>query len=240
MTEPLVDVTGARKRRAQAKRLRTLKRVALAVGVLALIGALAWVVWGSPWLLARQVEVRGTSLLSVQQVTDAAQVPLDTPLAAVDTAGVEQRITTALPAAASARAGRSWPGTVVIDVTERTPALSIPLGREYLWVAGDGVIFHRTATPPEGVLLVNGSVTDEETITALAKVAAALPPAVRERAEGIIAASRDSVVINLTDGRRVVWGSSDDSELKARVVVPLLKVKAREYDVSAPTHPITR
>ena len=29
-------------------------------------------------------------------------------------------------------------------------------------------------------------------------------------------------------------------DLKAKVVVPLLGVKAREYDVSAPTHPTTR
>lgn len=240
MTEPLVDVTGARRRRLQARRRRRLKRAALAVGVSAVIGALAWVVWGSPWLLARQVDVRGATLLTPQQVIEAAHVPLGTPLASMDTAAIEQRVTAALPAAASARASRSWPGTVVVDVTERTPILAVPLGGEFLWVSGDGVIFHRTPAPPEGVLVAGGQVTDNETIAGLAKVAAALPPEVKQSAKTIVASTRDSVEISLADGRRIMWGSDEDSDLKARVIVPLLQVKAREYDVSAPTHPTTR
>ncbi len=240
MSEPLVDVTGARRRRARAQRLRWVKRGAVALGVLLVVGALVWVVWGSPWLLARHVEVRGTAILSAEEVTEAAQVPLGTPLAAMDTAGIEARVTGALPAVASVKAGRSWPGTVTLDVTERTPAVAIPLGRDHLWVSADGVVFHRTPKPPEGVLVADGSVTDAKTIASLATVAAALPPEVRAKAKGITAATLDSVTVNLEDGRRIVWGSGDDSELKARVIVPLLAVKAREYDVSAPTHPTTR
>lgn len=240
MTEPLVDVTGARRRRLLARRRLRLKRAAITLGVLAVIAALVWVVWGSPWLLARQVDVRGATLLAPQQIVDAAQVPLGTPLAAMDTAAIEQRVTAAVPAVASARASRSWPGTVVIDITEKTPSLAVPLGQEFLWVAGDGVVFHRTTAPPDGVLVAAGQVTDSETISGLAKVAAALPPEVKQAAKTIIASTRDSVEVTLNDGRRIVWGSEEDSALKARVIVPLLQVKAREYDVSAPTHPTTR
>ena len=240
MSEPFVDVTGARKRRGRAKRRRWLQRAGIAVLVAALLGAIAWVVWGSPWLLARHVEVSGVALLTSDEVVDAAQVPLDTPLAAIDTAGIEGRVVAALPAAASVKVTRAWPGTVSIAVTERSAVVIIPLGREFLWVSADGVIFHRSSEAPAGVLLATAGVSDVHVIGDMATVAAALPDQVRAQAATMNASSQDSIVVTLKDGRKITWGSAEASDLKAKVVVPLLGVKAREYDVSAPTHPTTR
>lgn len=240
MSEPLVDVTGARKRRGRAKRRRWLQRAGIAVLVAALLGAIAWVVWGSPWLLARHVEVSGVALLTSDEVVDAAQVPLDTPLAAIDTAGIEGRVVAALPAAASVKVTRAWPGTVSIAVTERSAVVIIPLGREFLWVSADGVIFHRSSEAPAGVLLATAGVSDVHVIGDMATVAAALPDQVRAQAATMNASSQDSIVVTLKDGRKITWGSAEASDLKAKVVVPLLGVRAREYDVSAPTHPTTR
>lgn len=240
MSEPLVDVTGARKRRGRAKRRRWLKCAGLAALVGALLAGIAWVVWGSPWLLARQVEVTGVAVVTTQDVVDAASVPLGTPLAAIDAAGIEARVVDALPAVAAAKVSRVWPGTVSIAVTERQAVLAVPLSREFLWVSADGVIFHRTSEAPAGVLTATSGIANVQVIGAMAAVAAALPEQVRSQASTMSAASQDSIVVTLSDGRKITWGSADESELKARVVVPLLGVKAREYDVSAPTHPTTR
>ena len=240
MSEPLVDFTGARKRRGRAKRRRWLKRAGLAALVGALLAGIAWVVWGSPWLLARQVEVTGVAVVTTQDVVDAASVPLGTPLAAIDAAGIEARVVDALPAVAAAKVSRVWPGTVSIAVTERQAVLAVPLSREFLWVSADGVIFHRTSEAPAGVLTATSGIANVQVIGAMAAVAAALPEQVRSQASTMSAASQDSIVVTLSDGRKITWGSADESELKARVVVPLLGVKAREYDVSAPTHPTTR
>ncbi len=240
MSEPLVDVTGARKRRGRAKRRRWLKRAGLAALVGALLAGIAWVVWGSPWLLARQVEVTGVAVVTTQDVVDAASVPFGTPLAAIDAAGIEARVVDALPAVAAAKVSRVWPGTVSIAVTERQAVLAVPLSREFLWVSADGVIFHRTSEAPAGVLTATSGIANVQVIGAMAAVAAALPEQVRSQASTMSAASQDSIVVTLSDGRKITWGSADESELKARVVVPLLGVKAREYDVSAPTHPTTR
>ena len=240
MSEPLVDVTGARKHQERAKRRRWLKRAGLAALVGALLAGIAWVVWGSPWLLARQVEVTGVAVVTTQDVVDAASVPLGTPLAAIDAAGIEARVVDALPAVAAAKVSRVWPGTVSIAVTERQAVLAVPLSREFLWVSADGVIFHRTSEAPAGVLTATSGIANVQVIGAMAAVAAALPEQVRSQASTMSAASQDSIVVTLSDGRKITWGSADESELKARVVVPLLGVKAREYDVSAPTHPTTR
>ncbi|MFZ2750372.1 MAG: FtsQ-type POTRA domain-containing protein, partial [Propioniciclava sp.] len=157
-----------------------------------------------------------------------------------DAAGIEARVVDALPAVAAAKVSRVWPGTVSIAVTERQAVLAVPLSREFLWVSADGVIFHRTSEAPAGVLTATSGIANVQVIGAMAAVAAALPEQVRSQASTMSAASQDSIVVTLSDGRKITWGSADESELKARVVVPLLGVKAREYDVSAPTHPTTR
>jgi cell division protein FtsQ len=38
----------------------------------------------------------------------------------------------------------------------------------------------------------------------------------------------------------VVWGSADDSDRKAAVVVALMRRDAKVYDVSAPDSPVTQ
>ena len=240
MSEPLVDVTGARRRRARARLRRRLRVAGIVLGVLAVLGAGAWAVLGSPLLAASEVRVTGTRLLTPDQVAQAAAIPLGGPLAQVDTAGAEQRVREGLPAVASARVQRAWPNAVTVEVTEATPSMVIAVPGSWVWVAGDGRSFHSTPERPEGVLEAQGALSDEEVLLTLARVADELPVEVAEQGSVIRATSVDSVVVELADKRRVVWGSAEDGALKADVLVPLLKVKAVEYDVSAPTHPTTR
>ena len=47
-------------------------------------------------------------------------------------------------------------------------------------------------------------------------------------------------MLELSGRGEVNWGSAEQSVLKSEVVVPLLALDARVYDVSAPTHPTTR
>ena len=89
-------------------------------------------------------------------------------------------------------------------------------------------------------MVARGGLADEDVLATLAAVTTSLPDVVRSQAEYIRADTVDSVTITLEDGRRILWGSAEEAELKADVVVPLLKVEAKEYDVSAPTHPTTR
>lgn len=240
MTEPLVDVTGARQRRQRARMRRRMIVAGIVAGVLAVIGVAVWVVWASPWFSVTKVEVRGTQFVSAEQVQQVAEVPLGTSLAALDTQPIAHRITENIPPVATATVAKAWPDTVTIDVTERTAVMVVPRDGHYAWVAPDGVVFHATPDVPAGLMTAQGNIHDEAVLAALGKVAGALPPEVREKAASIDAQTPDSVVINLRDKRRVIWGSADESELKAKVLLPLLGVRATEYDVTAPSHPTTR
>ena len=237
--EPLVDVTGARRRRARAAARRRWRAVAIVLAVVAVVGGGVWLVWFSPAFTASTLRVEGNTLLTTAQVEAAASVPLGGPLAQVDTAGAEQRVG-ALPAVSRAGVERRWPDTVLITVTERVAVLAIPLGTRYVWVDAQGVAFHDSPEPPADTMLADASSADTEVLSAMARVAGALPDAVRAQAAEISASSVESIVVRLRDGRRIVWGSDGESALKARVIVPLLGVPGTVYDVSAPSHPTTR
>jgi len=239
VAEPLVDVTGARRRRARSRLRRRLVAAAVVAGVLAVIGGAFWLVAVSRVLSTDEVRVTGTVVLDPGEVAAAAAVPLGGPLARVDTSGARDRVA-ALPEVAEARVWRAWPHAVEIEVTERQPVLVVRVGSYLRWVDSGGVSFHESLEPPPGVLTAEANVSDSALMATAAQVVAQLPPVVRDQARLVRASSVDSVVITLTDGRRIVWGSGEDSQLKARVLVPLLAVQAREYDVSAPSHPTTR
>ena len=239
MTEPLVDVTGRRRQRERAKRLRLLRRVAAVLGVLAVIGGLVWVVVASPVFTVQSVRVTRTSIVAEAQVLDAAAIPLGTPLGRIDDQGARDRVA-ALPAVERVRVDRVWPNAVAISVTERTVRLVVAREGGFDWVDAAGVTFHATPERPEGVLLGSAASGEPRLLAALVKVANALPPAVRSQATMITADSLDSITITLAQESRVIWGSSEDSDLKAAVIGPLLSVKASVYDVSSPSHPTTR
>ena len=50
----------------------------------------------------------------------------------------------------------------------------------------------------------------------------------------------DEILLHLRDGRLVRWGSAEQSEDKAAVLLQLLRRKAEVYDVSVPGSPTTK
>lgn len=238
-TPPLIDVTGARRRRARERLRRRLTIAGVVAGIVAVIAGGVWLVGWSPVFVAEEVVVEGVSSLSADDVVDAAQVPLGSPLAQVDTAAVAERVRT-LPAVEDVAVTAQPFHTVLIVVTERTAVLFLASKDTYTWVDAEGVAFATNDEPPAGSVQAEANVDDAELLVALAKVTVALPAAVREQVELVTADTPDSLSLKLSDGRQVIWGSADDSAFKAEVLVPLLTVDAEVYDVSAPTHPTTR
>ena len=82
----------------------------------------------------------------------------------------------------------------------------------------------------------------QQTLEAVADVVQLIEdddPALRKQMKNITAATKDSIQLNLTNGRTVVWGSRADSAHKLTVLNALLRIKAGRYDVSAPDQPTT-
>jgi cell division protein FtsQ len=204
----------------------------LAIAVAALIG---WLVYGTSVLGVRHVVVEGNVQVSTAQVLDAAAVPSGAPLASLDLGGVAQRVRSLAPVR-TAQVTRSWPATVVIDVTERVgvAVLHRP-DAKYDVIDAEGVIFARVPTQNglPTVRLAHPGPDDPSTRAALA-VLAALTGVLRDRLATLVADSPTTIRLELTDNRVVIWGDATQNATKARVATSLLGRPGTTIDVSAP------
>ncbi len=235
--------TGSEERfrqRRRSRRLRLLRRLLVALLLLGLVAGAVWLVFFSSRLAVHAVSVRGTTVLTEDQVRATAAVPFDVPLALSDLDAVAARVET-LPSVRSADVSRDWPDGVAIAVTERESVAVVE--REGTWhgLDEDGVLFRTYPERPEDLpqVAVVAS-TSVEALEEVADVVVALPPQLLERVEVIDVESIDAISFRLTGGATVTWGSADQSEDKARVLEVLLREPASAYDVTAPGRPTLR
>jgi len=222
-------------RRKQSRR-RRLRQGLLAVLIALVVVGLVWLVAFSSVLGVNRVQVDGTSLVTADQVTAAAQVVSGTPLARVDGKAIAARVTAAIPEVASVTVSRHWPNTLVIHVKERVIVYQVQAGGSFQWVDATGTVFH-SSPDKQPVPVVTVDATDQQLVAGVATVVTALPADLLPDVTSIDAATRDSITLKLNDGRQVIWGSADQSDLKAQVIGPLLKVSGKVYNVSAPANP---
>jgi cell division protein FtsQ len=215
---------------------RTVRWIALVL-VVALAATAVWVVWFSALLSVSEVRVLGARSVSVDEVRQAAAVPSHQPLARVDVDGVTARVG-AIPEVAAVEVRRGWPDVLVVVVTERTAIAVTRTGTSWSYVDATSARFGSPAGPQRGMPVIVAS--SDAALASAAGVVAALPPTLGPVVTTVSARSRDDVVLTLSGGSTVQWGSAEDSARKASVLLALLKVKARSYDVSAPDLPTTR
>ncbi|HOW95396.1 MAG TPA: cell division protein FtsQ/DivIB, partial [Mycolicibacterium fallax] len=72
------------------------------------------------------------------------------------------------------------------------------------------------------------------------QVMTALPPDVAAQIGRIAAPSVASITLTLTDGRVVVWGTTDRTPEKAGKLAALLTQPGQTYDVSSPDLPTVK
>ncbi|MET7441938.1 cell division protein FtsQ/DivIB [Streptomyces sp. NPDC004082] len=236
-------------RAGRLPRPRTLIILLLAV---VLTGAASvWVLYGSHWLRVEQVPVTGTRVLTPQQVREAADVPVGSPLVSVDTDAIEARLREALPRIDSVDVVRSWPHGIGLNVTERTPVLIVKnreKGGKYVEVDAKGVRFATVSRPPKGVPALELTVTHsaglrrfgtDRLVREAVRVAGDIPAAVARDTRTVKVRSYDSISLELSGGRTVTWGSGEKGRAKARTLTALMKAapEARDFDVSVPTAP---
>jgi cell division protein FtsQ len=200
------------------------------------LGLFAVVVYATPLLGVRDVEVRGNAIVSADQVRSAAAVPDGAPLASLDLKAVGRRVSTLVPVR-TVKVGRSWPSTVVITVVERTPVAAVPAtGNTYRLIDASGVVFRSVPSRPAGlaVLVLTSPGPDDEGTRAGLSVLAALNGPLRSALARLVVAAPTRISLELTDGRTVIWGDATDNADKAIAAAALLGQPGKKIDVSAP------
>ncbi|MBG0829519.1 FtsQ-type POTRA domain-containing protein [Planomonospora sp. ID67723] len=214
---------------------RAWRTVFIALLTAGVVGSAAWLVFVSPVLGVREVRVVGNLDVSAGQIRQATGVADGKPLATVDAAEIEDRVAR-IRRIESVRVSRGWPGTLMIEVVERTPVAVLPVGGTFALVDRHGVVIEIKGVVPPALPVLRldrPGPGDPATAAALA-VVGALPEELSSRVAEVHAPSAETVSLRLRDGRSVVWGGSDRAADKARVLVTLLKRPADTYDVSSP------
>ncbi|MCQ4081516.1 FtsQ-type POTRA domain-containing protein [Streptomyces sp. RB6PN25] len=229
------------------------RRAALALLLVIAVAGCGWLLYGSPWLRVRKVEVTGVRVLTQDEVRAAASVKLGVPLVSIDAGAVEARLRLRLPRIASVGVVRSWPGTIALEVTERTPKVALKNGGNFIEVDAQGVRYATDSTAPPGVPQVeltapttgagvsetNRYFGTENLLHAAVQVIADLPQSVQKQTQAIQVESFDGISLELSGGRTVMWGSPQDDAQKAASLLALMKAAggAKHFDVSAPSDP---
>jgi cell division protein FtsQ len=224
-------------RRVWARRWLTWRYLLAGLLVLALVVGSVWLVYFSSYLALKSADVAGTRHLTKAEVLAAADLPVGDPLARVDADAIARRVR-AMAYVKSVEVTREWPDKLRIDITERTAVAVVDLGGTLRGLDAGGVVFstYRKAPPGLPVVQVSGD-PDQNALREAARVIAALPASLSSKVDHLEVATVDQISLALTGGKTVVWGSADQSELKAEVIGPLLKQPGSVYDVSAPGQP---
>lgn len=227
-------------RRQRARRWLTWRYVLAAVLLVAAVGFGVYAIYFSAWLRADAVQVVGNAQLSEKQVLTTADVPLGGPLATVDLHAIELRLKS-LATVKKVDVSRTWPHDVRIEIVERTPVAVLDRGDRLTNLDASGVAFGRLAKAPAGLPRVKvGAGADSDALAEGAAVVVALDSAVAELVDFVEVRTVDEIDLHLRDGRLVRWGSAEQADDKAAVLLELLNREAQVYDVSVPGAPTTR
>ncbi|MER7999204.1 FtsQ-type POTRA domain-containing protein [Streptomyces sp. NPDC095613] len=245
---PKGESGGSEEPRERRFRLPGRRVMIVLAGSLALFAGGTWLLYGSDWLRTERVSTSGTEVLTRSEVESVAAVPVGSPLVSVDTDGIENRLRRKLPRIDSVDVERSWPHTIRLKVTERQPVLLIEKDAKFIEMDAEGVRFATVDRAPDGVPLLRTALSPPSgqqrfgpaRLTREAvRVREGLPGKVARDTRVVLVRSFDSISLELTGGRTVMWGSGEDGLAKARALTALMKAapRARHFDVSAPTAP---
>ncbi|WP_308796489.1 FtsQ-type POTRA domain-containing protein [Agromyces silvae] len=194
----------------------------------------------SPVMALREVRIEGAARIPVAEIQAAFAEDLGTPLPLITSAEVQSALE-AFPLIETYSTETLPPGTLVVRIVERVPVgvLETPAGLELVDAAG--VVIERPAERPEGQPVISAGPVTSEGFRAAAAVIRSLPADVRAQVVHASAETADDVRLVLAGDAAVVWGSAEESTLKATVLAQLMRSAppgtVTTYDVSAPMSP---
>jgi cell division protein FtsQ len=200
--------------------------------------AVAYLVMFTSLLGVRSVEVTGVKEIPREDVLAAADIQEGTPMVRLDADEAAARVAR-LPRVYEVRVERSWPSTVEIIVTERTPVAVLRAGDKLHLIDATGLNYAVTGTAPAGLptLAMSNVNPDNPATIAAVTVLGAIPKQLKTQVTMVTAKTPGDVQLTLSDGRVVKWGDARDNARKAAVLGALLTRPGKTYDVATPDFP---
>ncbi|NQX10646.1 FtsQ-type POTRA domain-containing protein [Microbacteriaceae bacterium VKM Ac-2855] len=223
------------------KRSRHRRTVLLTiVGALLLLVLAVAVAAYSPLMSVRTIEVDGASRVDADDIRSALASEMGVPLTLVDRAEVGDALAD-FPLIQSYAVEASPPDTLLVRIIERTPVGVLENAGVFTLVDAAGVTIESGAAAPAGYPVIttpSGNWTGDA-FAAVATVVRSLPGDLDGQVAAASATTANDVTLTLVSGATVVWGSADDSALKAVVLDDLMTATdpagVAQYNVSSPS-----
>ena len=199
----------------------------------------------SPAPSFREVRVEGGDRVTSSAVAEALGGLYGEPLARVS----DERVQQALEPLTLIQAFETRiepPGTLVVTIVERKPLGAVSASGAFDVVDAAGVVLWEEPTLPTGLprILVAAD-SSSPSFSAISRVLLALPQELLVQVEGITATTLDDVRFTIRgSSHEVVWGSSERSVEKARVLraalIALRTEESQVIDVTTPDSMVVR
>lgn len=249
----LGDLQEGRGARMQSHYKRYVRRVLIAVGVLAAVVVIYAVLYFSGILAIKNVTVKGCSHLTAQEVSALAAVPEDSTLLRVDAAGICERLESN-PWVVNAEVTPILPDTLELDITERTIDAVVDVTSEQgdtteSWaIASDGMWLMKIPDEdseaagtvnsqvykdaknvlhitgvPYGVSPEAGSYCTDDSVKNAVNIVSGLTTELADQVKSVKADSSDNATLTLDSGVEIAFGSATDIREKERISLQLIK-----------------
>lgn len=246
-----------RKERPPLTRARKLLYTVIALAIVAVLYVV--LVFFSPLLAAQTITVRGASLLETAQVEQKLEPLRGVPLTRIDEKRVRELIGQD-NVLRSVQVESRPPHELVVTLKERAAIAVVKEGETYHTVDTDGVSLVESSSEPSTsvplVRLNGGDPQHSDEFRTISTALSAMPAELLAQVKEASATSTSSITFTLRDSTTVQWGTAQESELKAKVLLSLRQAVAQRaqedassgaqaqkvtvYDVSAPRVPVTR
>ena len=240
------------KERQQALRRLRLRRVTTAAIVVLVVALATWALLLSPLLglQPQRISVAGSDgSVSDKQVRDVLAPYTGDSLLRLDTGRLSTQVSDKLVRVRQAQVTRSWPRGLRVQLTMRVPVATVQGADGYQVLDNEAVVLERVAEAPSGLVTIVPDKTDgasgsqtisAKQVAAVTQVVGSLTPQALAQVASGSATEAGQVTLTMSNGASVVWGDTQDNELKARVLATLMTTSASIYDVSSPHRPTTR
>jgi cell division protein FtsQ len=194
----------------------------------AIPGLLFWAT-RSPLFRMRHLEVTGTVRLSTERIAQLGGLGDGSNVFWMDLGWVEQRIE-ADPWVADATVGRSLPGSVHVNVVERTPVAAVGVPDAWWTVAADGTVLEELGQAPADLptVVLSAKLADREPLEVgaapawLRGAAEAATMFSLQRLDAIRLLPHGQLTLRLADGEVVLLGPAEELAEKAAALQAVL------------------
>lgn len=220
------------------------------ISVVVVLGGGWALLYFSPILAIEEISYEGLDLVPASEAEERTAVLVGMPLPQVSDRSVTELFADT-PAVDDVSLRAEPPHGLVVIVNEHTPVAMSPRGKQYVVFSEAGVelaeIPAKKAQEFDLPVVASASdVADQEVFDTITEVLGSLPDDLRDQVRAASGSSIDSIELELSSGKTVMWGNNTQADKKVQVLEALLgldKAQAAEiseYDVSAPDFPVTR